>query len=380
MNQKKRILIVEDEYNLVNMIRMNLEAEGYEVTAAYDGLEGLSRIQSESPDLVICDVMMPRMDGLELCQRIRENRDTDSMPFIFLTAKTEIPEKLSGFQAGADDYITKPFHMDELVARVHAILTRVDRLREDSQDMFKNASRDLNRLSSLGILAASIAHEVRNQLTSVVGNAELLRLTNEEPVRDQYASIVLNHINRINHTVSSMLEFARHKTVKYELHRVEDIVGAALELTRARLLAQKVMVSMDIPDALPSVYGDQQQICQVLVNLIINAVQAVKEEEGRIEVRAAQDEDELVLQVSDNGCGIPAAMMEKLFTPFTTSKQQSGGIGLGLYISKEIITAHRGRIQVQSEEGKGTCFTLRFPVLSSIPSNPADFFAQPSQQ
>ena len=207
MEQQKRILIIEDELNVVNLLQINLEAEGYEVLTAYNGQEGLEMIRSNDVDLAICDVMMPELDGFELCRIVREDQSIDILPFIFLTAKSDIPEKIDGFNAGADDYMTKPFHIDELLARVNAILNRVDRIREDAQDSFRITSQDLNRLSALGVLSASLAHEIRNQLNSVVNSAEMLRLTKDEPRREKYTDVVVSQVDRINNIVCSMLNF-----------------------------------------------------------------------------------------------------------------------------------------------------------------------------
>lgn len=363
MIQKKCILVVDDEFNVVNMLRINLEAEGYEVITAYNGEEGLSTIKTQSPDLVLCDVTMPCMDGLEFCRLVRERRDLGAIPFIFLSAKSDMPQKIDGFQAGADDYITKPFHIAELVARIHAMLARVDRIRSDSQDVFVSATRDLNRLSALGILATSIAHEVRNQLTAVVSNAELMKLSKNETERAQYSDEVFGHIERIDHTVYSMLDFARRRDVKHESQQISKIVQEALLITQPRLSSQDVTVAVSVPDVLPPVLADRQQICQVLVNLVINASQAFTGE-GHIDIAAISEGDTVALRVSDNGCGIPASALPALFEPFRTTRQASGGIGLGLYICKEIVEAHGGRIEVQSEEGAGTQFTLRLPVAS----------------
>lgn len=364
MSANNQILVIDDELNVVNMLQINLEAEGYDVATAYNGREGLDRIRSVRPDLVICDVMMPEMDGFELCRLIREDDATASIPFIFLTAKSDMPEKIDGFNAGADDYMTKPFNLDELIARVNAILVRVERIRADNQDVFHTTSQDLNRLSSLGILAASIAHEVRNQLTTLVNSAEMMRFTKNESRRDQYSDTVVSQVDRINQTICAMLNFAKRQETVYEPQQPGLIVEDALDLTRPRVLSQDVTVDTQIPDDLPLVSADRQQICQVLINLIINATQAV-EKGGRVEVRVVEVDHHIEIQVSDNGCGMPKDIQDTIFEPFISTKGQSGGIGLGLYISKEIVEAHKGVILVESTEGQGTCFTIRLPTAAS---------------
>jgi signal transduction histidine kinase len=361
MSRKKRLLIIDDEFNLIKILRMNLQAEGYDVVTADDGVEGLAHIQSSPPDLIVCDLIMPRMDGLELCRRIREDRETDRIPFIFLSARAEMPEKLDGFRAGADDYVTKPFDINELIARIQAILNRVDRVREDGASAFRDTSQNLNRLSSLGILAASMAHEIRNQLATVVSSAELLRLNPSEITKNQYADVVFKRIEQVNHTISSMLKFASHREVRFESVAFSVILNDALELVRPRIVTAKVRVETDIPVSLPCLLADRHQIGQVLINLLINALDAVSGD-GRIHIRASEAEEEPVIEVSDNGCGIPSSMIETVFQPFVTSKVNSGGIGLGLYIVKEIIEAHKGTILVESAEGRGTCFRICLPI------------------
>lgn len=364
MPQSKRILIIDDEVNVVNMLRMNLVAEDFQVATAYDGMEGLLHIQTDPPDLIICDVMMPRMDGLELCNQVRSDTATDAIPFIFLTARTEKVETLEGFQMGADDYITKPFDMDMLLAKVHAIFNRLDRVRERDQDIFKDTSRDLNRLSSLGVLSASIAHEIRNQLSSVVSSAEMIRFVQDGEEKEEYAEVVVQQIERINKTINSMLNFAKGRKDSLEPHALHQIVAEAVQLTQPRILSEDVIITVDIPESLPLILADRQQICQVIVNLIINATQALMKH-GQIVVTADHEGHYLALQISDNGIGIPEDLKKSLFEPFITTRKESGGIGLGLYISKEIIEAHGGHILVQSHPGEGACFTIQLPVITN---------------
>lgn len=363
MPQQKRILVIDDEVNVAKMLHMNLVAEDYQVMTAFDGVDGLLQIQTDPPDLIICDVMMPRMDGLELCNHIRGDTATDAIPFIFLTARTEKLETLEGFQMGADDYITKPFDMDMLVAKVHAIFTRLDRVREKDQDLFKDTSLDLNRLSALGILSASIAHEIRNQLTSVVSSAEMIRFTEDGESKEEYAGVVVQQIERINKTVSSMLNFAKGQKTSPEPHTLHQIVEEAIGLTRPQIMTEDVIVTTDVPESLPMIFVDRPQICQVIVNLIINATQAVSKH-GRIEIHATLEGQQVSLQISDNGSGISDDMQKTIFEPFITTKKESGGIGLGLYICKDIIEAHGGHILIHSQPGQGTRFTIQLPVLS----------------
>jgi DNA-binding response OmpR family regulator len=123
---KRRIFVVDDEERIIDLLKFGLEMSGYEVLTAHNGREALEKIPRTRPDLIISDVMMPHLDGFELCEKLRENPETKLIPFIFLTAKGQIPEKLEGIQLGADDYITKPFDLQELIARMESILYRME--------------------------------------------------------------------------------------------------------------------------------------------------------------------------------------------------------------------------------------------------------------
>ncbi|MBI4553245.1 MAG: response regulator [Candidatus Latescibacteria bacterium] len=370
MIPKKRILVIDDEPHVVSVLQMNLEAEGYEVVTAYDGMEGLTTIRACQPDLVICDIVMPEMDGYQLCRLIREDTSMAALPFIFLTAMSETPNKVGGFSAGADDYMTKPFSMDEVLARVNALLARTARVREESQHAFQVTNQDLNRLSSLGVLAASIAHEVRNQLTMIVGSTEMLRYA-DEAKREVYMDAVAKQIERINRTILSMLNFARRQETVYTPQSLQSIVEEALELTRPRLLGHHVQIVIRLSDDVPLLSVDRQQVCQVLVNLLINASQAMNDG-GRLEVWAGVVDHHVEIRVSDTGCGIPAEHLDHIFDPFMSTKDRSEGIGLGLYISKEIVEAHGGAITVESRVGVGTCFTISLPIDPAyLPSSPS---------
>ena len=130
MEDKKKILIVEDEDNMLSLLKYNLSKEDFDVYIARDGREGLEKVKSGKPDLIVSDVMMPNMDGFEFCRNLRKDPETRTIPFIFLTARGQLPDKLEGLQTGADDYITKPFVPKELVAMVHARLNRTDVYKE----------------------------------------------------------------------------------------------------------------------------------------------------------------------------------------------------------------------------------------------------------
>ncbi len=220
--------------------------------------------------------------------------------------------------------------------------------------------RHADRLSALGKLSAGIAHEVRNPLASIKGTAEILSDKFKPGDKEyEFVEILIKEVNRLDAVIVGFLDFAKPKPPKLTLSNINDIILSVLKLTEHQIERSGINIETRLGDNLPSVYADPEQMKQVFLNLIINAVQAMPDG-GELEVESHRNSSEIVCTLSDTGIGISNEQQNDLFTPFYTSKKD--GTGLGLAIVYRILEGHKGEIKFTSEENKGTRFTISLPI------------------
>jgi signal transduction histidine kinase len=350
-----RILVVEDDTEIRAFVTGVLRTE-YRVMEAVNGEEGCQLAIKERPDLIVSDVMMPVMSGLQLLTQLRGMPETADIPVILLTARQEVSEKVEGLGIGASDYLGKPFSPRELLARIEAQL----RLRDAAVRAAEN-----ERLAATGLLTSGFAHEVRNPLNGLM-NA-LLPLRDavlggqpDEATARAMLEVIEECGTRIRYLAESLLSFVRSsdKPVPVKL-------DASLDSTLNVLgwkVPKDVVVERDYRCDVP-VMGDPGSLNQVWVNLLDNALRAVGNS-GRVTVSTERDGDMAVVAVTDTGVGIKPEDMEKLFQPFFSTRAAGEGTGLGLALCRKIILRHGGTIQLKSEYGKGTRSEVRLPLQS----------------
>ena len=219
------------------------------------------------------------------------------------------------------------------------------------------------KLASLGQLAAGMAHEIHNPLTIISGEAQLYleRFKGENARVDDIMMSIVEECRRAADITRRILRFAKPSASDYTPVDLRSIMEETLVLAGYQVRLEKIDRQVKIPENLPKVKGNQNQLQEVLLNLILNACQAMGEKGGRLQLTASNGNSEVVLKVEDTGPGIAADRLRKIFDPFFTTKQT--GTGLGLFVTQRIIQLHGGSIEVDSKEGKGTCFTIRLPVF-----------------
>ncbi|MDU4961700.1 MAG: two-component system sensor histidine kinase AtoS [Sporomusaceae bacterium] len=221
--------------------------------------------------------------------------------------------------------------------------------------------RRADKLASLGEMMAGVAHEIRNPLTAIKGFVQYLQAAASDAERQQYMPVIVKEVDRVNRTIDELLYFARPNSADYQPVDLNDLIEKTLFLVRNKPTKERVAFAFHPVAGLPRVEADADQIRQVLLNLMLNAVQSIRGR-GEISVRTWQEESEAVmLEIRDTGEGIAEADLNKIFDPFFTTKP--AGTGLGLAVAQRIVTTHRGRLSIVSELGKGTAISLRLPVL-----------------
>lgn len=352
---KKKILIADDNPDNVELLRKRLTSQGYETVAAFDGEEALAAVLRENPDLMILDIMMPKMDGYEVLRRLKQEEDYRDLPVILLTAKKEIPDKIKGLDIGANDYITKPFNPQELLARVKSLLTLREEQKRKAQD---------ERLMALDQMVEGVAHEIRNPVTAIGGFAR--RLYDRLPpntIEKQYAEIIVNESKRLEQMVRQIVESTVISIPSLRKRDLNEVITEALAACKEKLAEGKVTTKVQLAEDLPPFIMDAGNLRRVIAHLISNAINAMPEG-GTLTITTSRRNHFAQIQVADTGVGIPPKILPHIFDPFFTTK--SSGPGLGLAMVHKIIKQHGGQIQVESEPGKGTTFTITLPLREEV--------------
>ncbi len=350
-----KILIVDDAEDTVELLKKRFRAEGYETAEAYNGEEALMKVPEYHPDLIVLDVMMPKIDGYEVCQRLKTDEKTKYIPILMLTAKGEVEHKVKGLNIGADDYMAKPFDYKELSARVKSLLS----IKATHEKKVKE-----EKTGALEQMMEQVAHEIRNPLTSVGGFARKVfnRLPEDDPNR-KYLQYIIENVAVLESMIKQLIELKSIAISTKEPSDINEIVRDALKVFEQDFANRSIDVRTELEAGLPSIIADRKLLRRAFCNLIKNAIEAMEDGKRTIEISSRLHGDNLELRFADTGKGIAQEKIENIFDPMVTSKVY--GPGLGLTLALKIIQDHRGTISVESEEGKGTMFTLRFPVNSS---------------
>jgi signal transduction histidine kinase len=371
------VLVVEDEPDMRGFIASALASE-YRVMQAADGESGLALIRQHRPDLVLLDLMLPRMDGLDVCQAVKKDEELRGTKVVLLTARTDEPAKITALERGADDFLIKPFSTVEVKTRLANLLHEAKLEREvrdrnaeleDAMARLQNAEAQLvqtEKMNALGNLAAGLLHEINNPLNYALTAIQLAE--DAAPAEDEDLQEMLNDISmgmtRIRDIVSDLRSFA-YPSAENMQDRVD--LTACLD-TAARLASHEIdgfAVLRDVPSSC-RVIGSKTQITHLLLNVLTNSAQALRGANGgresQIRVSASADASRVRVRVWDNGVGIEPDNLPMIFNPFYTAKDVGEGMGLGLSICHTIVKNHGGEISAQSETGEWTEVSFDLPL------------------
>jgi two-component system, sensor histidine kinase and response regulator len=368
---RSHILVVEDHKPMLAAIQTILEGEGYTVFTAGDGVEALQVLEKTKLDLIVADIMMPRMDGYTLYETVRARPEWVLIPFIFLTAKSEQEEVLKGKQLGAEDYITKPFDPEELTVAVRARLMRAQTIQEATNVEFDQLKQQI--ITMLG-------HELRTPLTYVSGYTELAledASSLSPDAMQEFLTGIKRGADRLTQLVEDLLLLIRLDTGRTE-EEFDALVtlrqDLATVITRTVKKYEKqatdfnVTLEVNVESDLPPVRLCQPLFVDALGRLMENGIKFSRDIGGRVTIEARSVEKWVEVIVSDEGVGIPSSDLAHLFERFRQigrEKMEQQGSGLGLAIAQELIHLHGGEITTESTLEKGSTFTIRLPRLST---------------
>jgi signal transduction histidine kinase len=352
-----RVAVVEDNPDLLAYLAQEL-SRWYRVIPFQESIKAVDALVADPPDLIVSDIMMPGIDGIALARRVRAEARTAEVPVLLLSAREEVEAKLAGFEAGADDYVHKPFDIQELHARIelHLRLRAQQRQLREALDQLKKAEATLvqsEKMVALGRMIAGVAHELNNPIHFLRGNLTLLR--RRTGTSDGTAPLLADideSVERLTAVTRQLLLFGRKQNDdSSSIVKLAEVVPLAVKMV-APNTPKGVRIVQQVDGEV--VRANPQDLFQVILNIVHNAVQAVNPEGGEVRIAATRAGDKVEISIADNGCGIPKENLSRIFEPFFTTKPPGSGTGLGLSIVQELVAAQHGTVRVESEPGRGT--------------------------
>ncbi|MBK1987203.1 hybrid sensor histidine kinase/response regulator [Sphaerospermopsis aphanizomenoides BCCUSP55] len=389
------ILIVDQNVTYLEILEHSLSARDYEVRIEVEGLNVIKQVHLSIPDLILLDIMLPDIDGFEVCKQLKADPRTQSIPIIFMATLDDRVDRARAFSLGAVDYIIKPFSKEELLARIstHLQVKRLSKTLEIQNQQLTQITeklehrvaeltaelkkalekeQELNQLKSRFITMAS--HEFRTPLAIISSSSGILqnfsdRLSEER--KKEHLETIQSTIKHITHILDDILMIKRTEVEKIELHLEPlDIISFCHHLKEeieANSPQYTIDLSLDLGDKVIEnsliIQGDQKLLRQILTHLLTNAIK-YSPGHNLVKLSLTEENNQLIFKISDSGIGIPEADQANLFAYFHRGSNVGNisGIGLGLAIVKKYLDLHQGEISIDSQVGKGTTFTVRIPV------------------
>lgn len=414
---KETILIVDDTPANLEVLIHLFQKEGYKVRAVTSGAMGIRSAEHDPPDIILLDVNMPEMNGFEVCRLLKQHEILKGIPVIFISALSDTFDKVTAFESGGLDFITKPFQIAEALARVrtHLALRRYQRLLEIKNYDLNQALAQLQeaqsqlinseKMASLGVLTAGIAHEINNPISFIYSSSlgiskniefftrlqekyeelfthcdealtrELTEFKNQNDYRERMEELsvltgnIMNGAQRITGIVQSLRRFVRLDEADMKEIDIHENIDSTLLLLQHKI-NNRIRVVKNY-GSIPPVPCFPARLSQVFMNIIANAMDAIESKEAmtdreQITITTSVVESNgspwVTIGIADTGKGIPEAVLKKVFDPFFTTKPVGKGMGLGLSISNNIIREHGGMVEVKNVESSGASFTIILPL------------------
>lgn len=366
-----KILVVDDQPINVQLLKSKLEREGLEVIAASTGIEAINLVNEEWPDLILLEMIMPDMDGIELCQRLQSREETRSIPVIFITARPTKEIKLEGLRVGAVDYITKPIDLDEALARVQTQL-RFVALNRQILDLQRRLEES-RRAATIGAITQSITHNFNNLLGVVIGYLDLIKVFHDKPdnVKSNAVHVedAVQRIVGIIQQLSSLGVKIRPPLITTRLDRL--IEGAVSRFHNDYKLT--ALVTVTNPSGRLEIDANTEVFDEIVSRVLINAwesydQQPVDQRPIYLTTQIVEKPGEpkfIEIRIEDRGRGIDPGIRDRMFEPFISSKQ-TGGVGVGLTITRQALRTLGGEVTMEDRPGGGTIAILLHPVSKRV--------------
>jgi signal transduction histidine kinase len=373
---EKTILLVDDEPDIRDVLSLSLSDMGYQVYEAENGNEALRIFNEVQPSMVMTDIKMPGMDGVELLQKVKhQNPETE---VIMMTGHGDMDLAIRSLKCEATDFITKPINVDVLELALQRVREKIftrQKLKEYTENLEQLVREKMelqSHLTSLGLMIGSISHGIKGLLTGLDGGIYLLdsgfAKKNEVQIKEGWDIVKLT-VERIRKMAMDILFYAKERDLRLERIDIRNFVEEIVKELEPKFKSQKIKFVDDFSANLGKFEIDVTYVHSALLNIIENAADACLRDKTKkshqIIFGARRHEEKIILEITDNGIGMDSETQDKIFTPFFSSKGTKG-TGLGLFIANTIIEQHGGEIKVKSKVGQGTLFQIKIPIRHSI--------------
>lgn len=378
MPKKPTLLIVDDEERNIRLLKAMLMAKNYNLLEASRGEEALRIVSETPPDMILLDVMMPRMDGFEVCRRLKQDEKNRKIPVIMITALSEKQHRVKAMEAGADDFLSKPVDLTELMVRVKSLL-RIKSYHDELFNSYQEIAAKNEKLEELQKvkegLTHMIIHDLRNPLTAISTYLQLAVMESSNPTQSQHPKIsrCLHFCAELDRLIQNLLDINKMEEKRMQLQlektNLETLINDVSDHFRADAEEKAISLGFFKEEQIPSIPIDPGLMKRVFANLLNNALRHTPKD-GRIQITVdfTPDKKHLLVAVRDNGLGLTPEYHQKIFDKFEqvrlkSEKSAVGSGGLGLTFCKMAVEAHGGKIWIESEgEGKGCTFFVSIPI------------------
>jgi two-component system, sensor histidine kinase and response regulator len=356
-NQYQPLIFVVDDTELnLKVVKGILKEKDYRIMLIQDSTMVFDMVKEMKPDLILLDIMMPELDGYDVCKKLKEDLDVKEIPVIFLTAKTDTNSIISGFQIGGVDYITKPFRREELLARVQ---NQLDLYMAKNELKESNLTRD--KLFSI------ISHDLRGPISSIMGILKNMVNQKESMSSELMDEMILELSKSVENTymlLENLLAWAKSQSNSIKLdplvYELKPVFKECVDILEDLWKKKSIEISINMEDNLTALF-DLNTLNTVIRNLLSNAIKFTPQN-GKISISGNSDEEYIKIEITDSGVGIKPNALNAIFqiekNKSTKGTNGEQGSGLGLVLCKEFIDKNKGKIWVESEPGKGTKFTF----------------------
>jgi len=365
------ILVVDDQPINVQLLRRKLEREGIRVVSAYSGSEALELIQQNKPDLILLDVMMPDMDGIEVCERLQADDELRGIPVIFITARTNKESKLEGLNVGAVDYITKPIDLDETLARVQTQL-RFVAINRQVLDLTRRLEES-RKAATIGAVTQGIAHNLNNLLGVVIGYLDLVKAYHDQPAQ------VKKNVHHVEDAVQRIVAIIKQLSTLVVKSRPPLIKAGLQKLLDGGVARFRQESRVDAPITITNSLGDQpletnyEILEDVIAKVLMNAWESYANNPGTsreisLQTRLIEKKEDgkmVEIRIVDQGRGIDAEIRDKMFEPFVSTKN-TVGVGMGLTVARHALRNLGGDVVMTDTPGGGATAILLHPLEKRI--------------
>ncbi len=377
-NPEFTILMVDDNPKNLEVLGKTLENYNYRVEYALDGASALEWTENQMFDLILLDVMMPGLNGFEVCEKLRANPVFDNIPIIFLTAETEKSSVVKGLELGAQDYVTKPFDTAELMARVKTHLELrnckeklnsvnqwlTDKVNEQTEQL-KKANQELMGLDHAKTeFLRMISHELRTPLNGIIGPLHLLKERNETREIEELINVLDSSVERLEKFSRVAMTITKFNVANQQIEKdpleLEELIDRSISELEEELGKKNLRVVREVASGEQIVAGDFELLVMCFTNVLLNAIK-YSENDGEIHIRTMRRDSEVSCEISDQGPGFSPNAIEKLFTLFEPGESHiNENLGLGLALVKMILDAHNCTIEITNNNDRGATVKLLF--------------------